>query len=123
MSEEMSDRMIHQMPRPMTTVKLIALAVLVATGISAEAADLGAGKKFATEVCVACHGVDGNSANHEYPKIGGQHPDYLAKALRDYQSGARNNAIMKGFAGMLKSEDIDNVAAWYASQKRELSAR
>ena len=50
------------------------------------------------------------------PRLGGQHPDYLAKALRDYQSGARNNAIMKGFAGMLKAQDIDNVAAWYANQ-------
>ena len=82
----------------------------------ATAANLEAGKKFAGEVCVACHGVDGNSPNPDYPKIGGQHPDYLAKALRDYQSGARNNAIMKGFAGMLKGEDIDNVAAWYGGQ-------
>ena len=95
---------------------LIVTAALAAASLSARAVNLEAGQKFAKEVCVACHGVDGNSANQDYPKIAGQHPDYLAKALRDYQSGARNNAIMKGFAGMLKSDDIDNVSAWYGSQ-------
>ena len=109
----------------MTKLKMISIAAaVVATSLSAglaAAANLEAGKKFAAEVCVACHGVDGNSQNQDYPKIAGQHPDYLAKALRDYQSGSRNNAIMKGFAGMLKSDDIDNVAAWYASQPATLT--
>ena len=99
---------------------LAALALSLAAS-GALAANLEAGKKFATEVCVTCHGVDGNSTNPDYPKIGGQHPDYIAKALRDYQSGARNNAIMKGFAGMLKADDISSVAAWYASQPHVLT--
>ena len=98
------------------TTLSVAVAAALATSFSAYAVNLEGGQKLAKEVCVACHGVDGNSANQDYPKIAGQHPDYLAKALRDYQSGARNNAIMKGFAGMLKSDDIDNVAAWYGSQ-------
>ena len=59
---------------------------------------------------------DGNSATPDYPKIGGQYPDYLAKALRDYKSGARKNPIMAGFAGVLSKQDIENVAAYYASQ-------
>ena len=90
---------------------------------AASAANPEAGKKFASEVCVACHGVDGNSPNPDFPKLGGQHPDYLAKALRDYQSGARSNAIMKGFAAMLKPDDIENVAAWYASQPHVLGIK
>ena len=52
----------------------------------------------------------------DYPKLGGQYPDYMAKALRDYKSGARKNAIMLGFAQGLTRQDIDNVAAYYASQ-------
>lgn len=107
--------------RKMKFTLLSMAAALAAGSMTADAANLEAGRKFAAEVCVACHGVDGNSQNQDYPKIAGQHPDYLAKALRDYQSGARNNAIMKGFAGMLKSEDIDNVAAWYASQPAALT--
>jgi cytochrome c553 len=101
--------------------RILAAVALAAAACSARAENLEAGKKFATEVCVACHGIDGNSTNPDYPKLGGQYPDYLAKALRDYQSGARNNAIMKGFATMLKDTDIADVAAWYASQPRVLS--
>ena len=70
----------------------------------------------AKEVCQACHGMDGNSQSPDYPKIGGQYPDYLSKALRDYKSGARKNAIMAGFAGTLSKQDIENLAAYYSSQ-------
>lgn len=99
---------------------LAAMALTLVAG-GTLAANPEAGKKFASEVCVACHGVDGNSSSPDFPKLGGQYADYLAKALRDYQSGARNNVIMKGFSGMLKAEDIENVAAWYASQQPVLT--
>ena len=98
-------------------------ALIVALGSSAfvDAADLAAGKAKATEVCQACHGVDGNSATADFPKLGGQYPDYLAKALRDYKSGQRKNPIMAGFAQPLSTQDIDNLAAYYASQPAAVS--
>ena len=104
----------------LTTVSLAALAILAAP---ADARDLAAGAAKAKEVCAACHGMDGNSATPDYPKIGGQYEDYLAKALRDYKSGERKNAIMAGFAGALTKQDIANLAAHYASQPRAVSAR
>lgn len=79
-------------------------------------ADVKAGEAKVKAVCQACHGTDGNSQSTDYPKLGGQYPDYLAKALRDYKSGARKNAIMAAFAGTLSIADIDNVAAYYAAQ-------
>jgi len=82
----------------------------------AAAADLAAGKAKATEVCAACHGADGNSQSPDFPRIGGQYPDYLAKALRDYKAGRRKNPIMAGFAQTLSTQDIDNLAAYYSSQ-------
>ncbi|MEP6657825.1 MAG: cytochrome c [Betaproteobacteria bacterium] len=82
----------------------------------AGAADLAAGQAKAKEVCAACHGLDGNSQVADYPKLGGQYPDYLAKALRDYKSGLRKNPIMAGMVGTLSARDIDNVAAYYANQ-------
>ena len=82
----------------------------------AHAADLAAGQAKAKEICQACHGLDGNSPTPDYPKLAGQYPDYLAKALRDYKSGARKNPIMAGMAGALTANDIDNLAAYYASQ-------
>ncbi|MGH8714913.1 MAG: c-type cytochrome [Casimicrobiaceae bacterium] len=93
----------------------LAAAALGAAG-TAPAADLKAGEAKVKEVCQACHGMDGNSQNAEYPKLGGQYPDYLAKALRDYKSGARKNPIMDAFAGTLSAADIDNLAAYYAAQ-------
>jgi cytochrome c553 len=90
---------------------------------AAVAADLQAGSAKVKEVCAACHGQDGNSQTPDYPKLAGQHPDYLAKALRDYKSGLRKNPIMAGFAAGLSRQDIDNVAAYFAAQPRVLSVR
>jgi cytochrome c553 len=78
--------------------------------------DAAAGKTIATEKCQACHGVDGNGTDPQYPRLAGQHADYLVRALSDYQSGARNNAIMNGFAAGLSEQDMKDVAAWFASQ-------
>jgi len=103
--------------RAKATIGTLVLALSVSGAASvASAADLKAGEAKVKEVCQACHGADGNSQNVDYPKLGGQYPDYLAKALRDYKSGARKNPIMAGFAGTLSSADIDNVAAYYAAQ-------
>lgn len=98
------------------TLRWICAATLLAANAAVGAADLKAGEAKAKEVCQACHGLDGNSQTPDYPKLGGQRPDYLAKALRDYKSGARKNAVMAGFAGTLSSKDIENLAAYYAAQ-------
>jgi cytochrome c553 len=97
---------------------LIASFAFAALGVAvpAAAADLAAGKAKAKEVCAACHGEDGNSATPDYPRLGGQYPDYLAKALKDYKSGQRKNAIMAGFAQALSKQDIENLAAYYSAQ-------
>jgi cytochrome c553 len=98
-------------------LKMSVIAVLAMFAASAAiAADVPAGAAKAKEVCQACHGLDGNSPSPDYPKIGGQYPDYLSKALRDYKSGARKNAIMAGFAGTLSKQDIENLAAYYSSE-------
>jgi cytochrome c553 len=89
---------------------------------TAFAADIAKGAAKAKEVCAACHGMDGNSADASFPRLAGQHADYLAKALRDYRSGERNNAIMKGFAATLseKDKDIENLSAYFAAQPSAL---
>jgi cytochrome c553 len=109
----------------MNTRIFISVAI-VATGlasVSAQAADIAAGSAKAKEVCAACHGQDGNSANADYPRLAGQHRDYLAKALRDYKSGARKNAIMGGMTAALSKDDIDSVAAYYASLPPVVSSK
>jgi cytochrome c553 len=75
-----------------------------------------------SETCGACHGPDGNSLITLYPRLTGQHEDYLRKSLQDYQSGARANAIMKGIAAPLSAQEIADLAAYFASQSDGLTA-
>ncbi len=79
------------------------------------AADGTAGREKA-KVCAACHGENGISAAADFPKLAGQHYDYLARALYDYKSGARKNAIMAAQVANLSKRDMDDLAAYYASQ-------
>jgi cytochrome c553 len=84
--------------------------------------DLNRGQAIAAQVCASCHGADGNSAGGAYPKLAGQHPEYLVKELKDFKTQpgakqpARNNPIMAGIAGALSDQDMVNVAAYFATQ-------
>ena len=96
---------------------------LVAAPVSFAAGNAEAGKAKAT-TCAACHGADGaKPVAPAQPVLAGQYADYLAKAISDYKSGARNNAIMKGFAAGLSNQDIQDLAAWFASQGSALSTK
>jgi cytochrome c553 len=89
-----------------------------AVGVSGNAA---AGKQKAVTVCAACHGVDGNKTlDNSYPKLAGQYPDYLLKALKEYKSGKRSNAIMAGQVQALTDADMANLALYYASLKSQI---
>ena len=80
------------------------------------------GKETAkAKACVACHSEQGNKPSApDQPVLAGQHYDYLVRALSDYKNGRRNNPIMKGFAGQLSKKEIEDLAAWFASQKSSL---
>lgn len=67
------------------------------------------------QVCTGCHGADGLSADPAYPVLAGQHASFIEQALQSYRSGARQNAIMGGFAAGLSDDDIKAIADWYAS--------
>ncbi len=92
-----------------------ALALAAFSGAAAGAGDAAAGKSKIA-LCMACHGQDGKGTTAEYPNLGGQNEKYLVIALKAYKSGARENAIMKPMVATLSDQDIENVAAWYASQ-------
>jgi cytochrome c553 len=100
---------------------LLLLAALFVTG-AVHAADVDAGRKVGDAQCAACHGADGKSpVDPSYPKLAGQYSDYLLKALQDYHSGARKNAIMGAIAKPLSKQDMQNLAAYYASLPGPLS--
>ena len=95
---------------------LVAASLVIFVCGSAIAGDPAAGQKL-SQTCVACHGPDGNSPSPEFPKIAGQHYDYLVKVLKDYKSGARKSPIMAPMAANLTPRDIDDLAAYYSSQR------
>jgi len=105
-------------------VAAFAMAALSLAAVPGQAADRAAGQAKADAVCSACHGKDGNTPiDPSYPKLAGQHPDYLARALTDYKTGSRKNAVMAGQAQALSKADIDNLANYYASLSGSLSTR
>ena len=80
--------------------------------------DVEAGKAKSAS-CAACHGADGNSLNPEWPKLAGQHEDYLLKQLNYFYGGERDNATMKGMVQGLSETDMENLAAYYSSQETQ----
>ncbi|MFN0039995.1 MAG: c-type cytochrome [Burkholderiales bacterium] len=108
-------------------MKIILITLLAASGMASGnllAADIAAGKEKASSLCAACHGADGNTPlAPDYPKLAGQPADYLAKALRDYQTGARKNPLMSPQAQSLSKKDIKNVAAYYSSLGGDLKVK
>ena len=96
------------------------MAVLATIGAPASGADLEAGRRKA-EPCAACHGPDGNApTGPDFPRLAGQHYDYLLKALHDYKSGARKNPIMGGQVSGLSAQDMADLAAYFSNQKGTL---
>ena len=96
---------------------LILAAAVLALSAPAFAAkgDPEAGKAKA-ETCKACHGETGTSATPDFPKIGGQHADYIATVLRHYKAGKRKNPIMAVQVANLSDKDMLDLAAWFSSQ-------
>jgi cytochrome c553 len=68
-------------------------------------------------VCGACHGMDGNSADAQYPKLAGQSEQYIARQLTDFKSGKRQNPIMMGMAAPLSEQDMHDLGAYFSTKK------
>ncbi len=95
----------------------LAIALLAAlSAIPTFAQDVEAGKKKA-EVCIACHGPNGNSSSPQFPILAGQTARYLYLQLRDFKEGRRNEPLMKPIVANLSRQDMFDLAAFFAAQK------
>lgn len=91
-----------------------AFSKLAATPTKPGDASAGQGKAAA---CGACHGMDGNSTDPQYPKLAGQNEQYIVTQLMRFKTGVRNNPIMAGMAATLSPQDMHDIGAYFASQK------
>ena len=97
------------------------LTLMTVLSAPAMAGDVAVGKEKSA-VCAACHGADGKSPiDPSYAILAGQYEDYLVVALKAYRSGSRQHAVMSAQARQLSNDDIDNLAAYYASLPGPLS--
>lgn len=106
--------------------RIMALAAMLATLAAAAAdppfkGDAAKGQAAANQICAACHGADGNSQIAVNPKLAGQIPEYLYKQLVNFKAAAgkkaeRDNPVMAGMVASLSTEDMRNLAAYYAGQ-------
>lgn len=100
---------------------MIALAgVALSTTTAWAAGDATKGKTKAA-TCVACHGMDGNSANPLWPSLAGQHESYIYKQLKNFKGGkeakdGRYNATMAPMVAPLSDQDMQDLAAYFSSQ-------
>ena len=98
-----------------------ALALLAPTLTLAQtAAPIGSAAAGATKnaMCTGCHGIVGWRTAYpevyKVPKIGGQHRDYIIKALMEYKNGERSHPTMRAIATSLSEQDMADLAAYYS---------
>ena len=82
---------------------------------SAAAADAEAGRQKA-QVCAACHGPAGNSANPAIPTLAGQPQQFIVTQLFMFRDGKRKDAQMSPFAANLSNADLNDLAAYFSAQ-------
>ena len=66
--------------------------------------------------CAACHGLDGNPASSQYPKLAGQHENYIVRQVGLFKTHKRENAVMMGFVMTLSEQDMHDIGAYFAAK-------
>lgn len=96
------------------------VVLLPAMGRAASTAAVGRGATLALN-CTMCHGAQGMSRS-DAPNLAGQYPEVIMKQLADYQSGKRGSPIMAALSRNLSSDNIKDLAAYYASLPKARTA-
>jgi cytochrome c553 len=101
-----------------TVVFILGSALMItvqAAGVIEGDAVAGEGKAV---TCGACHGVDGNSAVPNFPKLAGLGEKYLLKQMKDIRDGRRPVAAMAGQVDNMTDQDLADIAAFYDAKER-----
>lgn len=98
-------------------ITVLGLVCLAGT-MSVQAAGDAAAGKARSAGCMACHGPGGNSLNPMWPKLSGQHPNYLKNQLAAFKSGARKDPVMAPMALPLDDKAMEDLAAYFVTEKR-----
>lgn len=99
--------------------KLLATAIAGFAFVSTAhaAGDAQAGQSVASTKCIACHSLDGNSVNPQWPSIAGQHASYIIKHVKAIRAGERSAPLMQPMVIDITDQQIEDVAAYYSTQR------
>ncbi|WP_083633717.1 c-type cytochrome [Rhodoferax antarcticus] len=92
------------------------LAALLVAGNSWAEADQARAKKIVMGSCFLCHGEEGESASEVFPKLAGQHAEYIAKQLENFKSGKRKNTAMIDMVSRLTPEEMEALGKYFAAK-------
>ena len=99
-----------------STLLVLAVAALLLAwprdAVAVGDAQAGAAK---AAVCAACHGQNGISGNPLWPNLAAQQQAYLVKQIKAFRDGERSDVSMQPFVANLTDQDIEDLAAHYAS--------
>jgi cytochrome c553 len=97
-------------------VFLMTVSFAAISAAASAAGDAAAGQAR-SGTCAACHGPTGTSPNDLWPNLAGQKPGYMVKQMKAFRDGTRADPMMSPMAKPLSDADIDNLAAFFSSQK------
>ena len=102
-----------------TITMTLCASVLMALAVPVQAAGDPKAGQLKTSMCAGCHGIAGwrtaYPTLYSVPKLGGQHAEYMVAALKAYKSGERSHPSMLAIAASLSEQDMEDLAAYYAS--------
>jgi cytochrome c553 len=100
-----------------STTNLLFAALLAALATPTTAADLARAEEIVQGKCFICHGVEGESSSPVFPRLAGQHAQYVARQLADYKSGKRISSTMRPMVEDLNEADFKALGAYFESRK------
>lgn len=100
---------------------LLTATLCLLLSAAAVAGDPEAGRIKAS-TCMGCHSIEGLTnayPNYSVPKLGGQHAEYLVKAMQAYREGRRQHPAMQANMANLSDQDMRDIAAWLTAEPRD----
>ena len=97
----------------------LALALLCAAIV---AGNVDADGQAKAQVCIACHGADGNSVNPIWPNLAGQHPSYIVSQLKAFNTGGRDNPSMPPAIVPDDEKDMQEIAEFFSGQSLRVAS-
>jgi cytochrome c553 len=98
---------------------LIASALVLALGSAWAQADPARAKKIVAGSCFLCHGENGESASEIFPKLAGQHAEYIAKQLDNFKTGKRKSTAMADMSSRLSADEMLALGQYFEGKTSE----